>query len=267
MLHQWIRIVGKKGAVFTDLSIANANDAQTWEWDFDAVYLGKTMPFNNFHLWVDTANATIEKMKVSIWDGTNFVEAVDVLDASSSVSTNGVVQFVPGENDSWNRDDTEDIADFSGGPKIYDLYWAKIEFENPIDITTTIKQLSYAFTDERFLQTLDQDINEYLAPLGQTDWIPQVLVASIQTAIYLKAHGLIIDEGQIIQFDDFYMSTAYKTLSIIYSSLGPDFADKKAMADKDFKANLKTRRLTIDADGDGKIDVSDRHSKIRTLTR
>ena len=267
MLHQWIRVIGKKGSVFTDLSIKNADDAQTWVWDYDAVYIGKQFAFNNFHFWIKTANATLENMKVSIWDGNDFENSVDVLDASASLSSSGIVQFVPGENDSWNREKTPDIPELSAGPTIYDLYWAKIEFENPIDITTDVKQLSYSFTDERFLTTLDTDIDQYLSPLGQTDWIPQILMASMQTAVDLKARGLIIDEGQIIQFDDFYLSVAYKTLAIIYFSLGPDFNDKKQMAIKEYNANLKTRRLTIDKDMDGKIDQNDMRNTIRQLTR
>lgn len=267
MLHQWIRLIGKKGAVFTDLSIQNSDDAQTWALDYDEIFIGKQFPFNNFHVWSDNPNATIEKMKISIWDGTNFAAAVDILDASASFSKSGIVQFVPGENQSWSREDTTTIDDLKDGPTIYNLYWAKFEFENPIDIGTTIKQLSYSFTDERFLSTLDSDIDQYQAPLGQTDWIPQVLMASMQTAIDLKARGLIIDEGQIIQFDDFYVSVAYKALSLIYFSLGPDFDDKRTMAIKEYNNNLKTRRLTIDKDMDGKIDQSDMRSTIRTLTR
>ena len=267
MLHQWLRVIGKKGAVFTDLSIKNADDTQTWAWDFDAVYIGKQFPFNNFHLWIDTPNTTAETMRVSIWDGTAFKPSVDLMDASNSGFTNGIVQFVPDEHDSWSRENTDKIVDFDNGPTIYNLYWAKLDFASSIDITTTIKQLSYAFTDERFLPTLDSDIDQYLAPLNQTDWIPQILMASIQTAIDLKARGIIIDEGQLIQFDDFYLSVAYKTLSIIYFSLGPDFEDKRKTAIKEYNTNLKTRRLTIDSDMDGKIDQSDMKSKIRTLTR
>jgi hypothetical protein len=267
MLHQWIRLIGKKGAVFTDLSIKNSDDAQTWVWDFDAVYVGKQFPFNNFHIWVDTANATLEDMKISIWDGNDFEPAVDVLDVTSSLSRSGIVQFTPNEHDSWNREDSEDIPEMADGPKIYDLYWAKLEFANPIDITTQLKQLSYAFTDDRFLSTIDSDIDRYLSPLGQTDWIPQILMASMQTAIDLKSRGLIIDEGQIIQFDDFYVSCAYRTLAVIYFSLGPDFEDKRQMAMREYNMNLKTRRLTIDKDMDGKIDQSDMRNTIRTLTR
>ena len=267
MLHQWIRLIGKKGAVFTDLSIQNSDDAQSWAWDYDALYIGKQFPFNNFHAWIKTANATIEKMKVSIWDGNDFEDTVDILDASSSFSKNGIAQFVPEENDSWSRGDTNTIPELSAGPRIYDLYWAKLEFENPIDITTEIKQISYSFTDERFLPTIDSNIDDYLVPMGQTDWIPQVLMASMQTAIDLKGRGLIIDEGQIIQFDDFYVSVAYKTLALIYFSLGPDFNDKKSMAIKEYNNNLKTRRLTIDRDMDGKIDRSDMRNTIRQLTR
>lgn len=267
MLHQWIRVIGKKGAVFTDLSIANSDDAQTWAWDFDAVYIGKQFPFNNFHLWVDNPNATLEKMKISVWDGNDFELAADVLDASASVSKNGIIQFTMDEHTSWSRGDSEDMPEIAAGPKIYDLYWMKIEFDSPIDIATTVKQLSYAFTDERFLTVLDNDIDLYLSPLGQTDWIAQILMASMQTAIYMKSNGLIIDEGQIIQFDDFYVSTAYKTLELIYFNLGPDFDEKRTMAQKMFISNLKTRRLTIDRDMDGKIDRTDMRQTIRTLTR
>jgi len=267
MLHQWIRVIGKKGAVFTDLSIKNSDDGQTWAWDYDALYIGKQFPFNNFHIWSETANTTLEDMQISIWDGIDFKPAADVLDASSSFSTNGIVQFVPGEHDSWGRYDTEDIPELAAGPKIFDLYWLKLDFASAIDITTVIKQISYAFTDERFLPTLDNDINLYLSPLGQTSWVPQILMASMQTAIDLKARGLIIDEGQIVQFDDFYVSAAYKTLSLIYFNLGPDFNDKREMAIKEYNNNLKTRRLTIDNDMDGRVDQSDMRNRIRQLTR
>lgn len=267
MIHQWIRLVGKKGAVFTDLTIKNSDEAQTWLWDFDAVYIGKQFAFNNFHLWNGVANATLENMKVATWDGTVFNDAVDVLDASASCSKSGVVQFVPDENDSWNREDTADIPEMADGPKIHDLYWIKVTFENPIDVTTEIKQLSYLFTDQSFMSTLDSDIEKYLPSLGQTDYIKQILMASMQTAIDLKARGLIIDEGQIIQFDDFYVSVAYKTLSLIYFALGPDFEDKRLISIKEYNNNLKTRRLTIDKDMDGKIDQNEMRNTIRTMIR
>ncbi len=268
MLHQWIRVIGKKGATFTDLSLENSNFNTSWAYDYDAIYIGKQFAFNNFFLWIQTANATLENMKLSIWNGTEFKQVTDVMDASYSGSVSGVVQFVPDENDHWHREDTDTINDFSGFQKeIYNLYWLKLEFENPIDITTEIRQLSYAFCDEAALLTIDSDIDNYLPSLGKTDFTEFILMASLQTAIYLKSIGVIYDEGQIVQFDDFYMGTAYKTLEIIYGNLGPDFADKKLMANKDWKNNLKTRRLTIDQDGDGKVDRSEYRNKIRTLSR
>lgn len=273
MLSQYIRVIGKKGSDYTDLSLVNQDDSENVVVDYDAIYIGKQIPFNNLFIQTKVANATPANLKVSFYDSSNeFKPVVDVLDGTNGLKRSGVVQFVPNENDSWLRRDTDEMPEFSDlktnlGKVIYNLYWLKLETDVPVDITTEIGRITYAFTTEQQMKVIEPDLDHYLSAFGQTNWEPQIMAASEEIAIDLKSRGLIIDEGQIIQFDDFALAAAYKAVSFIYFNLGPDFDSKNSKAMAQYKANLKTRRLSVDKDMDGKLDTAEMKNTIRSLVR
>jgi hypothetical protein len=270
MLFQWIRLLRKDDSVVSDYSLDNQDDSLEFNAELivgeDAFYLGKRMRFNNFFVHLGTANASSVNMKVSLWDGSEFVEANDVLDASKGLKQSGVVQFAPDENQVWQIEDTDDIAELSDY-NIDNMYWIKIEFDASVDAGTTIKEIGYAFTTSQQLKQIDACVDDYLSHFNQSDWIPQIMLASLELAIDLKARGLIVDEGQIIRFDDFSLAAAYKSIELIYFNLGPDFDERRKIIINKYKHSLKTRRMTIDLDGDGQEDTTERNGRIRTGCR
>ena len=49
----------------------------------DAIYLGSDQPFNHRYIKVSTANTSTASVSVSIWTGSAFTAAVDVIDFTS----------------------------------------------------------------------------------------------------------------------------------------------------------------------------------------
>jgi len=267
MLTQWLRTI-KKTLTSVDVSLENQDDSEVVLFDTDFIYIGKLMTFNHLFFWIENPNDTDATLKVEIFDGTSWKTAVDILDATRGLKKSGVLQFMLDDDTSWTRKDSDDIVELDDAPKIFNLYWIRISVASgAVNPLTSLKRIGYALTTQQMIKALDPDLEQYLPAFGQIDFTSQILTASMETAIDLKAKGIIVDDGQIVQFDDFAHACAYKTLSIIYFSLGSDFNEKRVEANRLFSQNLRSRRLTVDQDGDGRVDLSEVKMKIRELVR
>jgi len=265
MMAQWIRLVKDT----TEVSVQNGRESDTIAIDGTPIlYLGKKAPFNNFFLWMDTLNISASNIQVSYYSGKTWVSAVDILDGTDSMIASGVVQFSPNKNHRWQK--TADTSDETGSGlesfTIYDLYWLKIEFSVALDAGTTLKKVAYKFTDEEELKDYDSDIDEFLTAFGQVNWTNQILKASIEVANDFKKKGLITDDGQLLRFDDVTLPTAYKTLLLIYLSLGDSYKDRRDEIKKLYDTSFKGI-YSIDKNKDGMESASESNVSSGQLTR
>jgi hypothetical protein len=281
MLHEWLRLIRKDNATYSDNSIANQREDETVALNIvaaeDAIYIGKQFPFNNFFFWMgSTVNAEASTMTVEYWSNDEWVEAVDILDATSSggatLARNGAVQFSPDIDYNWTivNDTSEsgnhvpdDLADFT----IYNLYWIKITFSADLTAGTVLKRLSYAFTTDSTIVGIDHEIEDFLSHFSQDDYTKQIIAASEETVDELQVRGLLVDEGQVIRIGEVGRAVAYKALEIIYFNLGDSYADKRRSVASKFDKALKIKRFTFDQDLDAFTDRREIKNKISQLVR
>ena len=255
MLTQWIRLIKDT----TDLSLDNQGGGGVAMDGGSTYYIGKKAPFNNFFMQFGTANINSVAMTVSYWSGSEWVEAVDLLDGTVGASQSGVTQFSPHRTNLWKK--TQDTSE-SGAPTelstftIYDMYWLKVEFSGDLSADTELTTLSYKFTDSAEMLRRDVDINEFLTAFGQNDWLPQIMSASTDVAIDLKRKNLITDEGQLLRFDDVAIPTAYRAIFLVYLNLGEDYTDRRKEILKLYNESL-AGIYSLDKNSDGHLSSSE----------
>jgi len=142
------RIIHKDNSVLRDYSVSLANylsgtQVIAYVAAEDALYIGSDLPFN--HRWVEVSvvSATTSTLSVSLWNGSAWEAAVDVVDETSvagvALARSGFVSWVPDRLKTWSFEDTtERVSDLST-LKIYDKYWAKLSYSADLTGTTALK--------------------------------------------------------------------------------------------------------------------------------
>jgi len=73
----------------------------------------------------------------------------------------------------------------------------------------------------------------------------------------LKGRKIIERHNQIFRFDELYVPTAYKTLSIIYAALGEEYNDKRDDARTMYNALLGSQLFSVDKNKDGHLSKNE----------
>lgn len=279
MLLQWFRVWRYNGSVFTDLSLDNQDDTAVLPVDLDTtdyLYMSSTYPFNNFFAWMDTPNTAPAKMKVEYWGGTlnGWKTAAEVLDGTKGFTKSGVAQYFPDDDYSWHQvgDSNETPAPqeiIDGGLRVYGQYYMRVSFDADLDSGTTVKKIGYAFTLSQELPKYDIEIDRFLESFatGKTDWIQEIMTASEMLVKDLKAQDFIAQRGQILLLEDVAMATAYKTLELIYYSLGAAYDQKRAIVANKYEKLLNQRYFSLDLDMDGELDEGEVGFTTRVMQR
>jgi hypothetical protein len=263
------RVLYSDNGVLTDrtLEAKSGGFTQTFVASEDYLYIGQMFPFNSFYLDISTGNTNASILSIQYWGGTVWEDAVDVLDSTASsgvtLSNSGIVRFTINRKNSWkNIDDTTEernIGDLQD-IEIYNNYWIRLKLSADSS-TTTFNEISYKFTNDDTVQTLDPDINEYLTAweAGKTNWLEQILLASRHVVIDLKRKGFIRDVSQILLIDrEIELLAAYKTLTLIYNGLGGDkFNQKKEDVNRTYLEILSGINVVVDQNNDGLLHKSE----------
>lgn len=278
MLRNYFRAIYSDNGVLTDASNALQADgdglAKILTPAEDYFYIGQMMPFNNVFAWLEVlSTATTAVLTVQYWSGSAWVDAVDTLDGTKGFTRNGCIQFVPDKNKIWTQ-----VFDTSEAPtafgltslKIYNLFWIRIKSSVELSATAKFKRLTYAFCLTTDLKTHMPDINSYLDAWGgslKTDWIEQIIAASEQVVIDLKARGMVLTAGQILLLDDVSYATQMKTLANIAVPLGPNFETQRTEWLKEYKAALSIKRFTLDVNQTGAVELGEQGLSVGQLVR
>lgn len=279
LLNQWIRVYFNDNGTLTDYSLKAQND-DTFAFPFvaadDFLYIAQDYPFNNFFVELGVANTLASTIQVQTWASNQWVDVVNVLDGTessgASFGQDGVVQFIPDRDDSWDfvSDTTEEPAAMGlSSIELYDKFWLRVKFSADLDLTTTIKKIGYAFCNDRQLKQIDPEIDNYLTSwdASKTDWVEQIMLASEHLVLDFRGRNLIVHPGQILRFEDISLATAYKTLEIIYNKLGPGFEFQKNNAVEQYDKLTRVARFTFDSGADARADAGDLHSTVGRAVR
>jgi hypothetical protein len=277
MLYQYMRILKKDDLGLHDLSIINQDETNFIDFESestDSFYIGKYLPFNNFYIDIKKICKENVNINISIWTGRNWEPAADILDGTcSSLGTfkrSGVIQFFPDKKDKWTSITDTSLYAQSGlsSKKIYDLYWIKISFSDQITECEANK-ISYLFTTSQQLDNIDVQINSYLSAFGtgKTNWNTEIMTASSQIVAELRSRGVIKEEGELLRLSDISHACDYKSLSIIYTSLGVSFTEKRDYYENKYSQLISQKYFTLDQDENGSISTSELNRNTTEMVR
>ena len=279
------RFIFLDNAVLKDLS-RNLNDFLTGSEIIpvvaaqDFLFMGSELPFNHKWIEIKSPNAANSKIKIEMWDGNDWVEAVDIFDQTAiggaTLAQSGYLSWVMDKDESWAQDDTLDANDNVNviglkDIKIFDLYWVRISFDNNLTASTELSFVGHKFSDEFDLEIIYPILNTANAKdqfkKGKTDWKDQEFLAAEEVVRYLKAKGVILAKDQILNWELFKNASVHKIAEIIYRAYGNDFIDDKKAALGEFVKAMNIEIFQVDRNRNSRIDDSERFRTTGNLFR
>jgi len=271
------RILFSDNGTLSDMSVDLENfnygvTAITYTKDEDYIYLGSMHPFNGFYFHPSVANATPVAITVEHWDGTEFIDAVDVIDETNSLGEPGYINFTPSQRKSWSREDT---VDSSGNKRIdelstvfiYNQYWARISFSETISFS--LKYVGHKFSNDTDLFIEYPEFNNLkllnAIESGKTDWNLQNIRASRLLIEDLISRNVISYGTQILDRRKFMTSNLHGAASLIFKSLGRDYSDELSGAVKDYESRISKGNYSVDQNSNATLDIAETKSRMGRL--
>lgn len=276
------RVIINNNGTLTDASIPLSNiHSGTQVFDFetatDYLYLGSDLPFNHRHFDIVTVNSVAATPTISLWSGSEWVNAIDVIDqtasAGVSLAQDGIIAWRPDEDESsWSWDDTDDMAN-SGLQtlKIKGLYWARINWSADLTDTLSFNYIGYKFSSDAELESeypeLAQSSLKTAFKAGKTDWNEQTLVAAEYIINDLRQMNVITSMNQILDWRVFSKASVHKTAEIIFRAFGDDYKDNLLEANKQYKNSLQLKQYNVDQNRDATLTEAETHPVTTFLGR
>jgi len=284
------RIFYSDNGVLTDISL-RLNDFKKGSFDMsgyvpgdDYIYIGSDLPFSNKFFCLETPNTNTTKATVEIWDGTQWENAVDLLDDSDelysgkSLSTSGVISWKTEiDKTCWNKEgESEDIPELST-TKIYCFYWLRVSWDSAFSSGTTISHIGYNFNSDDDLYTYYPDLNNQdfrdcfvptLSPGTKTDWKDQRLAAAANLCEYLRSKQIIYSPAQLLDYEIFKQAGVHETARIIYGGLDTAaYAEDYKRAGERFGRAINMKRFNVDKNQSGNLEQCERISNTNFMSR
>jgi hypothetical protein len=281
MLYQYLRVINSDNGVLKDLSLRNQEEGQTIPMALvvneDYIYLGQHYPFNNFFIQTNVANDVTADLGIQYWDSKTWRDAVDILDGTADnngkpLTKSGIVQFSPDPQYGWFITSDTKRGSYPAELEtlnIFNVYWLRLKYSATLKNTTAIKRFTFAFSRHQQIDSYDAKINQYLdsfAP-GKTNWDDEIVTATLMLIRDLKRRGLAQNQGSVLRLDDFSIPTDWKTLELIYRSLGGDYKEKLAEAKEQYNFTLSLERYSIDRDEDAFLSRGEINNSVRSMVR
>ncbi len=277
------RIIVSDNAVLTDRTVA-LNDMRSQTVALTngnpiKLYIGADWRFNHRYILVGTANTQDATVSVDLWDGGEWVPAVDVLDQTSSsgkaLAQSGIISWSIDKNEGWEREaSTEDVTDLTGF-KIYDKFWARITLSDEPTGSCVLRYIGQKFSTDsdlaiQYPELLRADLLQQFDPnnLSKSDWNEQHLSAAEIIVSDLKKNDTIISDSQILDWEALKHASIHMVASIIFANLGKDYTEDLNAAQSRYSDRIKRlNTFNVDTDLDGRQDVSERAPFIGIVRR
>lgn len=241
----------------------------------DYLYVASFLPFNHKHFDISSPNALSSTLSVDLWDGKDWVSAVDIIDQSElsgvSLAQDGIIRFTLNRLDVWQRE--QDSDDVTGIPDlgVYDMYWMRFKWGSDLTSTTAIKFIGSKFSKDSDLYQYYPDLNKTALQSafesGKTDWEDQHYMAAERILTDLRKRAAILSADQIIDYELFREASVHKTAELIFQGLGKAYVDLKSEARKEYEKSIDIEFLRIDRDGDTRLGDSERTFRMGFGTR
>lgn len=277
------RVLFKRQGLIKDLSpiLSNIHGDSTL-FDFtagDYLYIASYLPFNHRHISVSEPNSAAAVLSVDIWNGTEWVPALDVVDETAvngaSLGRDGRISFIPDPDKSgWSRDDSDDMASsgIEAGPKIFGLYWARLSWSATLDANTALSYIGHKFSEDEALEAEYPDLARATLKdgwkTGKIDWEEQTLLAAEYIVQHLKGPKYaLVSADQIMEPDVFEKASVHRTAMIIFKGFGQDYETQLAAATKAYNEAMDIRQMELDENRNGVKEPAEKEAKSVRLYR
>jgi hypothetical protein len=277
------RVIFENNTTLTDLSI-NLNDVFAGSETVDIVaaddylYLASDLPFNHRYFMVSTANDAASVVSVSIWNGSEWVEAVDVLDQTKNSSghtlaNSGIISWTTDRNKSWAKEETTENMTGSGLTtlKIYNMYWVRLAFSGNLKATTALKYVGHKFSNDYNLKGYYPDLGRSTVmtafTAAKTNWDEQHVLAAEEIIRDLKKKGEIFSASQIMNWEQFADAAVHKVAEIAYSAFGKDYEERREKAFDNYVDALDKVTFDLDKNANGKREQAEAKPSFGRLVR
>lgn len=261
-----------------DVSVA-VNDFRSAAYTFayatgDYLYIGCECPFGNLWFDVATANDVTAACAVQYWDGTRWVDAVDVMDETAaggkSLAQSGRISWnVNRRSTGWNiMERSTDITELAS-TNIYDRYWMRFAWSATLKPTTAVTYIGQRFHTDAVLFSYYPDLRSPSLmdayESGKTDWNEQAYMSAEVIVRDLVNRAVITSRGQILDCAVFVAASCHRCAEIVYRGVdaSAETARVKAARLAYDEAMPKVYRVDTDNDGDLKPVEKRSHSSFQ----
>lgn len=237
----------------------------------DFLYIGSDLPFTHRYFKLgDVVNAESCDVVVDIWDGKEWVAAVDVQDGTSvggiTFARSGVISWTTQRNAGWSREATTEDMTGSGLEsdfEIYDLYWVRIRFQAAMTTAVELDYVGHCFSDDNMMRMQYPDLMVAAVleafGTGKEDWSEQHCLAAEEVVRYLQRKKFLWSPNQLLNWQQFSTAATHKAAEIAYSGFpGDDQEDQRKRAEQKFYTAMNQNVVAIDKNQDGHAQVCER---------
>ena len=235
------------------------------------IYIASDFPFNHLFIKMGTVkNAIAVTMKIEYWDGSAWVQVVELRDHTNGLFNDGFIEFTPHKQYLWSLEDESD--DIPGFTKIlYDKYWTRISFNLTLTPSVDISFMGHKFSDDTdlFVEYPVFNDSSYLTAFkaGKTSWEEQAVKAAEMISMDLMKKSVILGPEQILERRKFIGASVCKVAEIIFTAFGNDYIDQKKAAHEEYYRRLDLSQYSVDTNGDAILNSDEVKTKQGWLSR
>lgn len=244
----------------------------------DFLFIGSRLPFNHTYFKLNKVNTVDCQMTAQYWNGSEWVNFVEMNDETNGFKQSGFLTFVPNRDKPWMMSSTNysgQIVDGLDSITIYDLYWIRISFDQtfigpeilPVTVPSVFDDVDMQWIGNIFSNDYDlageypefvrQSVMTAFAS-GKTSWEEQHVIAGKVLIDDLIKKSSIDDGSQIIQKSDYTLASVHKVAEIIANAFGDDYIDQKKSSREEYSQRMNKRINRVDTNKNGREDVAER---------
>lgn len=265
-------ILEDKSKLLTDVMARSLVFANT---SSDYLYIASEVPFNHMFFEVESANAISSSVVIELWDGTDWIQAVDVIDETStngvSLSESGIIRFVRDREETWAfEQDSFEIPELAS-TKIYSKYWSRWSWSDDLTGTTELSYIGHRFCDQKDLYlhypSLDSQTMRDLFETGKSSWARELVKGSEAMVRDLKRRHRLIKPEQILDYGLYADAAAHATAELIFAAQGQGFVDDATRARTAYKKAIDMVYAGIDVNMSGNMERAEHAFRQNWMTR
>jgi hypothetical protein len=259
----------------TDIS-KNVNDFRSGTQPFaynagEYLYVGSIMPFNNLYFDLATANENAANVSIQMWFGNAWVNAVDVIDETSGLTSSGRISWNTDRLKAWDIEQDSGMVSGITSFEIYNKFWLRLSWSASFSAGTIIKYIGQKFANDDTLYSYYPDFNNLDTKAGfesgKTSWDEQHYMAVEYIVADLKNRGIIKSRSQLMDWSIFKNAACRRVACIIYTAFGAPYIDQLTKAESDYSKAMDINYFMIDTSANGSLDPTEVVTSVRFGTR